>query len=535
MRIRGVSMKLAATRARTVASSRRKGSMRCPGAMVVLAAVAMVTCAVSVADTGVAPAAASVPAVAARVHWGRAEAVPGLAALDKGQNPCVNQAISACASASVTAISCWGAGGCVAGGHFTDRDQHLQAFVARERKGRWGKAEEVPGTAALNKGGNAQVGQLSCARTSVCVAVGTYTGRGGGGQWFTATQRNGRRGSAVPVPVPPLTGAGINAVWCAPGGLCVAGGSFTDSGGARQDWVATQTRGRWRSALEVPGTAALSVGGDASIDAVTCTSAGNCAAAGNFASGTSITSDLLPPLQPFVVTETKGKWGAAQEVPGIQAMTPGLWADTTSIACPSAGNCTAAGNYQDGVPETCQGPVDGCSAVFVVNERHGTWGHVTLVRDVGYVLSLTCPATGDCVAGRYAENGDDFLFGALISETNDHWARPLVMARTFWVNSVSCARAGYCAAGGSFAGCQNLQCSTYGTGRPFVISEWHGTWGKAITPAGLPARYNPNDSPEATVGAVECPPRTTLCVAGGNYTAPANSNNSHAFIVSQAG
>ena len=78
------------------------------------------------------------------------------------------------------------------GGFYTDAHEHLQAFVARERKGRWGKAAEVPGTAALNQGGNAQVGRVSCARTSVCVAVGTYTDKAGNGQWFTVTERDGR-------------------------------------------------------------------------------------------------------------------------------------------------------------------------------------------------------------------------------------------------------------------------------------------------------------------------------------------------------
>jgi hypothetical protein len=513
-------MRLSVRRARTVAGSRRGRSARRPAAVVVLAAVAGLACTVSVAGTGLASAAASVPAAAsgraaaARVHWSKAEPVRGLARVNKGQNGCANQGLTYCGSASVTAISCWAAGGCVAGGHFTDRDQHVQAFVALERKGRWGNAQEVPGTAKLNTGGDAQVSLVSCARTSVCVAVGTYSGG-----WFTTTERNGRWESATPVPVPPLNKAGVNAVWCAPGGLCVAGGSFTDASGATQDWVRTDTRGRWQPGIEVPGLAALNVGGDASIDAVSCASAGNCAAAGQYASGTNVTSDVLPPLQPFVVTETNGRWGTAQVVPGIEANTPDLWGDTTAIACPSAGNCTAAGNYQDGVPESCQGPDDGCSAVFVVNERHNTWRQATLRLGVGYVLSLTCPATGDCVAGGYAENGADDIYGALISETNDGPPRALVMTRTFWVNSVSCAEPGYCAAGG-----------TYGNGGAFVISEQHGIWGTPVTPAGLP---NPAKSQGATVGAVGCPPRVALCLAGGNDT-PVNSDRAQAFLVAQA-
>ncbi len=290
--------------------------------------------------------------------------MPGLAALNRGSNTGVN----AYTSASVNAISCWGATGCVVGGYFTDRHEHPQAFVARERKGRWSKAQEVPATAALNKGGNAQVDQVSCARTSVCVAVGTYTDKGGNTQWFTVTERNGRWATAAQVPDPALANAAISTVWCAPGGLCAAGGSFTDPSTGPEAWVMTQTHGRWKPALEVPGIAALNVGGNfhgskVGVDAVTCASAGNCAAGGIYTSGT--TDDLygLPPYQPFVVTQTNGRWGTAKEVPGIAAVNEPDWAwgSTTLIACPSAGNCTAAGEYLTGGPDTCGSDCGLCS------------------------------------------------------------------------------------------------------------------------------------------------------------------------------
>lgn len=126
--------------------------------------------------------------------------------------------------------------------------------MARERKGRWGVAEEVPGTAALNKGGNAQVGYVSCARTSVCVAVGTYTGQAGNSQWFTVTTKDSRWGTAARVPYPALKEAVIDAVWCLPGGLWAAGGWFTDPSRASQAWVQTETHGRWQPGLEVPAS-----------------------------------------------------------------------------------------------------------------------------------------------------------------------------------------------------------------------------------------------------------------------------------------
>jgi hypothetical protein len=509
-------MKVTVRGSGTVAGRRRAASARRPGVLVVMGAATAVVCAGLVAGAGAAwgaPAGNGPGAAAARVHWGKAEPVPGLAALNKGY------------AASVSAVSCWGAGGCVIGGFYTDGLDHSQAFVARERKGRWGKAAEVPGTAALNQGGNAQVGQVSCARTGVCVAVGTYTDQDGNTQWFTVTNRNGRWRTASQVPDPALNQASISTVWCAPGGLCAAGGSYTDPSTGPEAWVMTQVHGHWQPALEVPGIAALNVGGKfpgsrVGVAAVSCASAGNCAAGGTYTSAAYDNDNSLPPYQPFVVTEANGTWRTALEVPGIEAFNPDVWAwgDTTRIACPSAGNCTGAGFYLTGGPDSCGSD---CGAVFAVNERHGTWGQLKAawpgpLYDFG-PSSLTCPAAGDCVlAASYTNPGNETIVtGYLASETNDHWGRAGLIAGTQW-SFVSCASAGYCAGGGTSV-----------AGSAFVISERHGAWGKAVTPAGLPAGGG------ATVSAVACPPRITLCVAGGNQT-PANSNRAQAFIVSQA-
>jgi hypothetical protein len=40
--------------------------------------------------------------------------------------------------------------------------------------GTWGKADEVPGTAALNTGGFAQITSVSCASAGHCSAAGSY-------------------------------------------------------------------------------------------------------------------------------------------------------------------------------------------------------------------------------------------------------------------------------------------------------------------------------------------------------------------------
>src|SRR5258708_5762293 len=61
-----------------------------------------------------------------------------------------------------------------AGGDCVDGSLRTQAFVAGEAEGTWEPAQEVPGTAALNRGGFAEITSVSCARAGDCSAGGFY-------------------------------------------------------------------------------------------------------------------------------------------------------------------------------------------------------------------------------------------------------------------------------------------------------------------------------------------------------------------------
>jgi len=82
--------------------------------------------------------------------------------------------------------------------------------------GAWGEAIEVPGLAALNAGGTALVVSVSCASAGGCAAGGSYTGGHVHGQAFVVSQRRGRWGSAIRVPgtvtLNTAGSAGVNAV-----------------------------------------------------------------------------------------------------------------------------------------------------------------------------------------------------------------------------------------------------------------------------------------------------------------------------------
>ncbi len=117
-------------------------------------------------------------------------------------------------------------------------------FVVSEKNGTWGKAIEVPGSGALNAGGETRVLQVSC-------------------------------GSA---------------------GNCAAGGDYKDGSGNFQTWVVSETNGTWRTAIKVPGSGTLNKGGGAEVDSVSCRSAGTCAADGFY-------TDSSRHLHAFVVSQ----------------------------------------------------------------------------------------------------------------------------------------------------------------------------------------------------------------------------------------
>jgi hypothetical protein len=136
-------------------------------------------------------------------------------------------------------------------------------------------------------------------------------------------------------------GAVTDSVSCRSAGNCTAGGEYHDGSGHGQVFVASEVNGTWQAAIEVPGTAALNSGGSAQVNSVSCGGAGNCAAGGGYTDGSSH-------LQAFVASEVKGTWHAAIEVPGTATLNSGGFAVINWVSCGAAGNCAAGGDYTDG-------------------------------------------------------------------------------------------------------------------------------------------------------------------------------------------
>ena len=334
--------------------------------------------------------------------WGMAQEVPGLAALNVGTYSGPSPAGDFDA-AWVSSVSCASAGNCTAGGSylFSSLAGSGQAFVVDEVNGSWGTAEEVPGSAALNAGGSAWVNSVSCASAGNCAAGGTYEDSASEHQPFVVDEVNGSWGTAEEVPgSAALNAAGsVSSVSCPSPGNCTAvGGDWT---GAGQAFVVDEVSGSWGMAKEVPGSAALDVGGGASLDSVSCPSLGNCTAVGH-TTYPAVSGQPVP--QAFSVSESGGSWGTAQVLPGVDTGKDATFFYDLSLSCGSAGNCVAGGAYFSG-PAVIP---------FLAEEAGGSWttaqppglasldlglGHAAPDVGAGAELSVSCASAGNCAAG----------------------------------------------------------------------------------------------------------------------------------------
>ena len=473
------------------------------------------------AETG-SPATARAPAVSAA--WGTAAEVPGSQPLNKG------------GQAAIGSVSCPATTACGAGGSYTAGiNGHIpvvQAFVVNQTRGIWRRAEEVPGTAALNTAGRARVNAVSCAAPGDCSAGGYYGDAFDHQQAFVADETGGTWGTAIEVPGTAALnrgnpGAAILSVSCAAAGDCSAGGVYSDAAGHRQAFVVTETGGTWGKAIEVPGSGALNAGGSAQINSVSCGAVGDCAAAGYYASSS---PGGIPATQAMIVTETGGTWGTAKEVPGTAALNSGGSAQVYSVSCAAAGNCSAGGGYTNSTPAT---------QAFVVTETGGTWGTAKAVRGItvlnkrklAQVSSVSCASPGNCAAGGFYQDAAFNSQAFVVDEANGTWGVAHEVPGTAALDpgspgamivSLSCAAAGDCSAGGVYSDASDRQ-------QAFVADESGGIWGAARE---VPGTAVLNAGGLGGTQAVSCAPAGG-CSAGGSYT---NANgNTQVFVVSQAG
>jgi hypothetical protein len=365
--------------------------------------------------------------------------------------------------------------------------------------GGWGTAQPVPGLAALNTGGLAQVNAVACTSAGNCTAVGSYTSSTAG-RSFAATQANGTWGKAKPVPVAAAISGyetSLLTVTCPAPGNCTAAGLLV-GGGNQLVVVASEVNGTWGKIHELPGIAALTTTSHWSeANGLACTSAGNCAIGGVYL-------DASHHNQAFVAAQVNGTWHTAAQVPG----TGGTGASVNAVSCVPAGPCTAGGSYPGGSPT---------GRAFAITDTGGTWGPLTAIpaSSSDAISSLSCTSAGNCTAGGPATSNGTRPIGAFTAaEHHGTWSKPALVpglatlnAGGFATITMSCVSAGTCGGGGDYT-------DAAGHGQAYIVSQQHGTWGTAKAVPGLAAL---NRGGSAQLYVLSCGPPNG-CGAGGYYT-----------------
>jgi fibronectin type III domain protein len=369
-------------------------------------------------------------------------------------------------TAGIIAISCPSAGSCTAEGSYTDSSDIIHTFVVNQVNGTWGFPTEVPDFTTLMFEDASEMTALSCTSTTTCVGVGSYVDHVSGlAQPIIFTETNGvwaapleAQGSAA------FNTGGIAIVGgldCASATTCVAGGDVLTAGATTTTLVPffiPENNGVWGPIEEIPGVAALSRENEAALTALSCGAPGDCAAGGNYldASGQS---------QAYIINEVGGVWGSATQLFATQLLGSGISNSLIDVDCPSAGNCSGIGAYSDTQATPQPFVVDEVNHVWgAASEIPGVQA---LNDNVGAAFTtISCSAPGTCSAGgSYADaSSNDQAF--LVNETANTWSSPIEVPGTSSLNKggsatiygVSCSSDGSCGVQGSYSDAsQNTQ------------------------------------------------------------------------------
>jgi hypothetical protein len=376
--------------------------------------------------------------------WDSGEPAPGLATLNRGDD------------AGVGTVSCSSPGDCGAGGsYFAGPGYTQRPFVIDEKGGTWGAAVPVPGIEAINVNGNAEIDSLSCGSAGNCSAIGDYRDAGSRDEVFAVNETGGVWGTAAELPGMATLSAGpangarpTGLVSCTAPGDCTAAGNYFDPQDDQRTYAATETGGVWRAATTVPGTTSTPT----TLTALSCASAGNCAAGGGWWPTPGSAEE-----QALVLTEAHGAWGAARTVPGIAGLEKaGGSSRVASVACGSAGNCAAVGTYWTDLDASYAFVVTETDGTWgSAKPLSSPAPHSGPLAGGAYTVS--CPSAGNCSAGGdYRPSPPAVTAAFVVTETNGTWGAARAVpglpdysgAGDVWVDAISCATPSYCGAVG---------------------------------------------------------------------------------------
>jgi hypothetical protein len=322
---------------------------------------------------------------------------------------------------SLESISCPAAGACSAVGGYELSGEQL-AMAVSETAGQWGAAEEVePPEHTVG-----ELESVSCASAESCTAVGWFPGK----ESWQAMREERVAGKWAKVAHPLHLPTESNQLYggsslrfhvsCASRGFCAIAGSYyeepqfvEEEGGPEQSleraMVASDAGGGWPARAESVDLPenASASEPEAELDSVSCAPSGLCAAVGEYATE----GEKEQRWQPLAVSQTTGgAWGGAQQI----ALPKGEGGYLDSVSCPASGSCVAVGeNWTETSGKNTE------YEPIVAAQSGGAWGAAQLVpmpaaaatsEPNTWFESVSCPAVGACSAvGIYTNEAEEFL------------------------------------------------------------------------------------------------------------------------------
>jgi hypothetical protein len=398
--------------------------------------------------------------------------------------------------------------------------------------GRW----LASATPAIAHTGGTTLLSLSCPAAGRCEAVGLA-----GEQRVVHVSEKGRQWSLGEVDLPSdaatfstATPTGpipsLPSVSCASAGNCAAVGRYFGTDQMFHPLLDTEDGGTWGAGAEVK----LPANADASLDPnqpllggslslVSCPASGSCTAVGSYTN-----KDAGHNYEPWVMTEGAGQWAPGSEallppdaaVRGNIDVGPSPFFGFTGLSCPSAGNCTAVGGYED-KNEALEG--------LILTEHEGVWSQAMRAplppraipnnspnEFITPITSLSCATPDDCSAvGWYVVANLGKQHGWLLSERNGKWKASAVAlpakekaSDPVILNSVDCPSRGNCVAVGEYYPVAG-QSTTHG----LIVRERGGKWERAVN-AALPKNAAAGISAHAFLSSLSCPSANACTVVG---------------------
>jgi hypothetical protein len=370
------------------------------------------------------------------------------------------------------AVACVGSGNCAAIGDYFPGQHGPRALLLSLAGGTW-TAPAIPVPTSEIQG---ELSGLQCQRTG-CVAVGQYVLAvgphailiTGSGDTWTANPVGGQSGAAA--------AASLAAVDCPAASPCVVAGEYQDTAGNSQGLIANLKAGTWTAnRTPIPSGAGAAQG--IQMYRVACPSSSSCIAVG--------TNE-----ERSIVAETlsSGKWTAVI-VPNPAGINPFTKIDPTALSCTSAAYCVATAVYVD---------ASGGYAGAILVESKGHWTDIpaplpadTEIPKYATITSLSCPAAKHCVAAGYYLATNGLFRGWILIQSGAAWtalsapAPPnAVPADIFALTGLSCRAVASCTAVGVYG-------RLNGPFQPLIITGAGGTWtaGEAPQPANAATGIN---------------------------------------------